>query len=383
MPFSRPTLTELRARNKSYLLTELQTVGALLRFSNLGILGDVDAGMAYLHYAYMDWIAKQSNPYTATDEYLAAWAALKDIYRKAAVAATGATVTFTGTAGSVVPAATILNRSDSYQYTVDAEVTIASIGTATGTITAVLPDTSADSTGGGEDGNADAGTTLTLDVAIDGVDTTVTATAAITGGADIEDEEVFRSRMLLAYQDPPQGGSDADYKEWALAVSGVTRAWVTPRLLGAGTVGVYFMMDPDGATTNDNSFPTGTNGYATKETQYSGEVATGDQLTVADYIYTNRPVTATVYVASPIKTEVPFTISGIATASSTVKSAITTAISGIFFDKGEPGGEIYLTDIIAAIAAVDDTAGFLMTSPTENIVMPTGGLPVIGTVTYA
>ncbi len=383
MPLNRPTLTELRSRNKSYLLTQLKTVGALLRFSNMGILADVDAGMSYLHYGYLDWIAKQSNPYTATDEYLAAWAALKDIYRKAATAATGPTITFTGTSGSVIPAATVLNRSDSYQYTVDSEVTIASTGKATGKITAVLPDTTTDSTGGGEDGNADAGTVLTLDVALDGVDTNVTATAAITGGADIEDEEVFRSRMLLAYQEPAQGGSDADYKEWALAVSGVTRAWVTPRLLGAGTVGVYFMMDPDGATTNDNSFPTGTDGYATKETQYSGQVATGDQLTVADYIYSERPVTATVYVASPIKTAIDFEISGIATASTTVKSDLEDAISGIFFDSGEPGGTIYLTDIIAAIAAVDDTAGFLMTSPTENIVMATGALPVLGTVTYA
>jgi len=382
MPFSRPTLTELRSRNKSYLLTELKTVGALLRFSNLGIIGDVDAGMAHLHYGYLDWIAKQSNPYTATDEYLAAWAALKDVYRKAATAATGKTITFTGTAGSVIPAATVLNRSDSYQYTLDAEVTISSTGSATGSVTAVLPDTSTDATGGGEDGNADAGTILSLDVALDGVNTSATATAAITGGADIEDEEVFRSRMLLAYQAPPQGGNDADYKEWALAVAGVTRAWVVPRLLGAGTVGVYFMMDPDNAASNDNSFPTGTDGYATKETQYSGQVATGDQLTVADYIYTNRPVTATVYVASPIKTEVPFTISGIATASSTVKAALQKAISGVLFDKGEPGGEIYLTDIISAIASVDGTAGFLMTSPTQNIVMPTGALPVLGTVTY-
>ncbi|ARF52793.1 baseplate J/gp47 family protein [Pantoea stewartii] len=383
MPFNRPTLTDLRSQCKSYLLTQLKKVGALLRFSNLGIIGDVVAGMSHLHFGYLDWIAKQSNPYTATDEYLAAWAALKDIYRKAATAATGKTITLTGTAGSVIPAGTLLNRSDGYQYTVNAELTIGSAGNITGAVTAVLPDTSTDSTGGGEDGNADAGTVLTLNVAIDGVDTTATATAAITGGADIEDEEVFRSRMLLAYQEPPQGGSDADYKEWALAVPGVTRAWVTPRLLGAGTVGVYFMMDPDGATTNDNSFPSGTDGYATKETQYSGQVATGDQLTVADYIYSERPVTATVYVASPIKTAINFEISGIATATSTTKSALQTAISNILFDDGEPGGTIYLTDIIAAIAAVDNTAGFLMTSPTENIVMATGGLPVLGSVTYA
>lgn len=202
MPYNRPTLTELRSRNKAAALSSLKTVGALLRFSNIGILADVDAGMSYLHYGYIDWIAKQSNPYTATNEYLAAWAALVSIYRKSATAATGAAMTFTGIPGSVIPANTVINRSDDYQYTVDAELTIGSTGTVTGSITAVLPDTATDSTGGGDDGNADAGTTLTLDVAIDGVDSTVTATTAITGGADIEDEEVFRSRMLLTYQIP-------------------------------------------------------------------------------------------------------------------------------------------------------------------------------------
>jgi len=383
MPFNRPTLTELRSRNKSYLLTQLKTVGALLRFSNMGILADVDAGMAHLHYGYLDWIAKQSNPYTATDEYLAAWAALKDVYRKAANAAACRHATFTGSASSIIPAGTVLNRADGYQYTTDAEITIGTGKTGIGAITAVLPDTSLDASGGGENGNADAGTALTLDIALDGVDTAVTVHEAITGGADIEDEEVFRSRMLLAYQEPAQGGSDADYKEWALQVPGVTRAWVAPRLLGAGTVGVYFMMDPDGSTTNEAGFPTGTDGYATKETQYSGQVATGDQLAVADYIFDHRPVTATIYVASPIRTAVPFEISGIATASSTVKAALEKAIRGIFFDKGKPGATIYLTDVIAAIADVDDTAGFLVTSPTQNIVLETGQLPVLGKVTYA
>lgn len=132
------------------------------------------------------------------------------------------------------------------------------------------------------------------------------------------------------------------------------------------------MMDPDNATTNDTGFPTGSNGYATKETDYSAQVATGDQLTVVDAIYASRPVTATVYVASPVKTPVDFTISGLATATTTVKSDIADAISGVFFDNGEPGGTIYLTDIITAIAAISGTAGFLMKSPTENIVMGIG-----------
>lgn len=381
MPYSRPTLTELRTRNQNTIKTGLENIGALLRFSNMRVLGDVSAGMSYLHYAYLDYIAKQSTPFDAVDEKLAGWAALKSVYRKAATAATGESVPFAGTAGYTIPAASVLNRSDGYQYTVDAEVTIGTDGTATGTITAVLPDTSTDSTGGGADGNADAGTVLTFDEAISGITSTVTLTTAVTGGADIEDEEVFRSRMLSAFQNTPQGGNDSDYIKWALAVSGVTRAWVTRRLMGAGTVGVYIMLDSD--DTNDNGFPTGTDGVSSSETQLSGGVATGNQLTVADALYSQQPATAIVYICSPVKTAVDFAISGLSSADSTVKTAISTAISTLFFNDGEPGGTIYLSDIMAAIAGVDDSEGFILTSPTTNIVMGTGGLPVVGTVTYS
>ncbi|EHV0233325.1 phage baseplate protein, partial [Salmonella enterica] len=44
--------------------------------------------MSHLHFAYLDWIARQSNPFTAEDEWLAAWGALKNVYRKDASAAT-------------------------------------------------------------------------------------------------------------------------------------------------------------------------------------------------------------------------------------------------------------------------------------------------------
>ena len=79
MPYNRPTLSELRARNLAAIESELKGVGAPLRFSNLSILGTADAGLAYLHYGYLDWIARQSVPWSATDENLAGWAALKSV----------------------------------------------------------------------------------------------------------------------------------------------------------------------------------------------------------------------------------------------------------------------------------------------------------------
>lgn len=381
MPYKRPTLTALRERNQNSIKTGLEKIGALLRFANMRVIGDVTAGMSHLHYGYLDWIAKQSNPYTATDEFLAAWAALVSTYRKSATAAAGPSVLCTGNPGSVIPAACLVNRSDGYQYTLDAEVTIGRDGTAAGSITAVLPAASIDASGGGAKGNADAGALLTFDKAISGVNSTITATAAITGGADIEDEEVFRSRMLSAYQQTPQGGSDADYKKWALAVPGVTRVWIARRLMGAGTVGVYIMLDRD-EDSNANGFPTGKDGVSSAETQYSAAAATGDQLAVADAINVSQPATALVYVCSPVKTPVNFTFSGLSGADKATKSAIESAIDTVFFNNGKPGGTILLSDILVAIAGVSGTSGFLITSPTTNITMGPGGMPVIGAVTY-
>ena len=54
MPYNRPTLTELRARNLAAIESELKGTGTPLRFSNLNILGTADAGLAYLHYGYLD-----------------------------------------------------------------------------------------------------------------------------------------------------------------------------------------------------------------------------------------------------------------------------------------------------------------------------------------
>lgn len=381
MPYKRPTLTELRARTQSAITTGLDKIGALLRFSNMRVLGDVCAGMSHLHFGFLDWIAKQTNPSTATGEYLAMWGALVRVYRKPATAATGQSVPLTGTPDATVKAGAVLNRGDGYQYTLNADVTIGSTGTGTGSITAVLPDASADATGGGAKGNAAAGTALNFDVAIEGIDSGVTLTTPVTGGTDIEGEEAFRSRVLEAFQETPQGGSDADYKKWALAVPGVTRVWVARRLMGAGTVGVYVMLDSD-TDNNDSGFPTGTDGVSSYETQYPGGIATGDQLTVADAIYSQQPSTAVVYVCSPIKTSVPFTLSGLSGASATLKASINAAIDTVFFNNGAPGGTIDLSDIQSAIAGITGTAGFIISTPATNIVMASGCMPVRGVMTY-
>lgn len=381
MPFKRKTLSELREENRQFMQAELKNVGALLRFGNLKVLADMDAGMAHLHYAYLDYIALQTNPFTATDEWLAGWMALKQTYRKAATASQSSSVEATGTSGARLPAGTVLNRSDGYQYVTDSELIIGAGKKGTTTITAILPDLTDDSTGGGSNGNADAGTILTLDANVSGVDNSLKLVDPATGGADIEGVEDFRQRGLLAYQNPPQGGSDADYKKWALAVSGVTRAWIKRRGMGVGSVVIYIMCD--GNDTTNNGFPTGTDGVSSLE-DWGVIKATGDQGRVADYIYPLQADTAIIYVCSPIKKIVDLTISGIPDASSETIQAITDAINLLFFDNGNPdgSGKIYLSDVNGVLSQVEGSTGYVLESPTQNIVLDTGELPLLGEVNF-
>lgn len=381
MPFKRPTLTELREKNRTQLQSELRKTGALLRYSNMRVLADADAGLAHLHYGYLDYIALQATPFNSTDEWLAGWAGLKSVYQNAANPASTPSYQFSGTAGAPVGKGVVLRRGDGYRYSLIDAVTIGADGTAHGKLTAILPDIIDAPNGGGIDGNADAGTSLTLDISLPGVDARGVMIEPATGGADIETQESLRARMLLAYQHPPQGGSDTDYEQWALAVPGITRCWVKRRLMGAGSVGVYIMCDGNDET--NHGFPVGTDGISQLD-DWGAQKATGDQGRVADYIYPLAPVTALVYVCSPVAKTVNFEISGISHVGSDITAAIDAAIDNVFFEGGTPegNGKIFLSDLNRAIGDIDGTAGFILVSPAVNIELGVGELPVRGEVNY-
>ncbi|TCK36736.1 putative phage protein gp47/JayE [Paraburkholderia sp. BL8N3] len=384
MPYPRPTLTSLRNQVSADISAVLPGADAQLRFSSLQILGSALAGLAQLQYGYTDWVSRQANPFTATDEFLEAWAALKNVYREPATQAgllVPGTVTFPGTNGVVLPINTPLVRGDGVTYTTSADGTVAG-----GSVT-VPAYANADPAGlTGAFGNCGVGTVLPLGAAISGISSTGSVASAFTGGFDVELDDKLRSRMLQVYQHVPQGGAQQDYVTWALQVNGVTRAWANPNGFGAGTVVVYPMFDVVEAAFN--GFPQGISGVATAEHRGT-PTATGDQLAVADWIYPLRPVTALVYVQSPTAMVVDFTISGISTIPAATKALIADSIAGLFVAYGsplsdEPGqnGVVYLSYIESAIASIAGTAGFVIESPSGNIVGTTGQLPVVGTITY-
>lgn len=349
MPYDRPNLGALRDQAQDDINAGLPGIDARLRYSNLGVVADVVAGMANGHYGYLDWIALNSVPFTATGEFLEGWAALKNVYRKAAGYATG-TGTFPASAGSSIPSGTVIGRSDGFTYTTTADAAVAS-----GVITV---DFTADQAG--VDGNADDGTALLLIAGVSGVTGNGTAVGAVTGGADVETDADLRTRMLQRYAAPPQGGAVTDYPGWALEVPGVTRAWLKRNAMGPGSLAVLFMMDD--AQAAHGGFPQGTDGCSTYETRATP--ATGDQLTVANYIFPLQSTIALVYAVAPIPNALTITVAGLSGASDALKTAISTACAAALRGAGVPGGITYLSTLEAAIAAVPGSTGFVITAIT-------------------
>jgi len=66
--------------------------------------------------------------------------------------------------------------------------------------------------------------------------TSVTNTAATSGGTDVEPDDVYRDRILLELSSPQGAGNAADYERWALVYAGIGFCTVEPLWDGPGTV---------------------------------------------------------------------------------------------------------------------------------------------------
>ena len=349
MPFQRPDLATLRSRAIADTETRLDGADANMRRKVLSVLATVHAGVTHGLYGYLDWLAKQLMPDTAEAEHLGRWASVWGISRKVAVAATG-TITVTGTAGAVIPAATLLQRADGAEYTTDAEATIAST-TVDIAVTASLA---------GTDGNAVTGVALSLVSPIAGVTSQATvASPGITGGTDTEDDDSLRARVIARIRTPPHGGSDKDYHAWMLEVSGVTRAWVYPEHLGIGTVGLTFVCDdldpviPDAATV----------------------------LAVQTYIDTVRPVTAQATVFAPVAVPLDLTIR-LTPNTSTVQAAVAAELTDLLSREAEPGGTILVSHLREAISLAAGETDHALVSPVADVTHTTGQIATLGTITW-
>jgi len=350
MPFARPTLPDLIDRVVTDISGRVTGVeSAVLRRSLLGIIGRSEAGAVHMLYGFLEWAARQAIIDTAEKEYLERWAGIWKVFRKAADFSTGPAL-LSGTVGSTILAGTILQRQDGVQYRVLAD------GTFTGTT--LQPTVVAVEAGAA--GDTVAGTPLFLLSPVAGVQSTGAAAADIEGGLDVETDPQLLARLLQRIRQPPHGGAASDYELWALEVPGVTRVWVYPLQMGAGTVTVLFVCDGE-----TDIIPT------------PAKVAE-----VKAYIDARRPVTAEVFVVAPVADPLDMTVK-LSPNTAAVQAAVRAEVTDLIVRDAKPGAPTLISRLREAVSLAAGESDNAITSPTADVVHATGHMAVPGTITFS
>ncbi len=368
---ARPTFAEILDRVRNDMNSRSDGTDARLRRTLHYVLSYVIAGVAHTLYGYIENnVAKQLLPDLASSTNLRRHAAIWGLTNPGGIPAAKAAglMTFTALDGTVVPAGTVVARTDGVEVETDAEVTF------TGTeedidVTAVLA---------GDDGNAEVGTFHYLSEPIEGLDSFCVVKAdpvtglGLTGGADLETDAELRERVLLRIQETPQGGADADYKEWAQTVSGVDNVWVKPWGLGAGTVLVYFTMEGTGSDIIPEA---------------------ADVTAVQAAIDAERPVTADVTVAAPSELAVDMTIAldtDTAAARTAVEDELEAMLTREIEDRGDDDPITIKNSLFrAAIARGATDEAYTLDSidgdgdGLSDISVDIDEVPTLGTITWA
>ncbi|MFC3674652.1 baseplate J/gp47 family protein [Ferrovibrio xuzhouensis] len=350
--FSRPTLTALIGRIAAELVARLGSTEFSLRRSLAGVLSRVIAEVANSLYAFIGVVARELLPDTAV-LLLARHAGIWKIDRIAATYAGGSFTIAGSPDGVVLPAGQVLRRTDGIEFTVQADGVVA-----LGTVTVPLLCSTA-----GITGNMDAGAPLALVSPVAGLAGTGTVAAGgLTGGAETEDIEAWRARILDRIRQPPHGGKETDYDTWIRAYSAaVTRSWPAPQEAGLGTVNVRFMMD---------------------DTYPDGIPLPADVAAAQTYMDIQRPVTAEVFVGAPNAVPIAFEIAGLQPDTPAVRTAIAVELRDLIRRETKPGGTLLISHIREAISNAAGESDHVLVTPAANVVSALGDISTFGDITW-
>jgi uncharacterized phage protein gp47/JayE len=381
----RPTLTgedldRIRARLVAHVNLGLDPRSPAFLDAIMGsIFGDLEGPAALAldqFYDFAEVIARAVIPTTSFGVWLDDWALSLGLERKDEAFA-GGTVTFTGTNGTAIltgqqVTTTTGPEGDPIAFQVDAPGgTIGGGGTLDLPVTAVTA---------GSTGNVAAGTITIPTPSIAGV-SAVTNAAAMTGGADVEDDEQLNLRVREALSGDVGSGTVADYVRWGKAYPGVGFVTVVPVGRGPGTVDVYI--------TDLNNDPMPPSGVAGLQAQL--DPVTGQGLGLAPIghdVLVLTPGTFAVTVVATVTHDTGYTLDG--TGGTRATRALITAAIRRYVDGLPVGSDVLRNKVVAAIvdvvgvANVTTTGGSAMTintSTAEVIAVPATDVAVSGTIT--
>ena len=263
-------------------------------------------------------------------------------------------LTFTGSAGTTIPAGTLCVTQDGLSFATDEALTLGETGS--GTVTAT-----ADAVGTAY--NVPAGAIISMQQAVSGV-TSLTNEEAAAGGTDPETDAALFARLDAYKKTPPTSGNDRHYHQWALAVNGVGAASVIRCWDGPGTVKVIIA---DMA-------------LRPVEEELRAEVAA--------YIETQRPVTAEVTVESaagvPVEVSVTVTTNGTVSklnTEQTLTERLAEYLGEIAFTEGAEVVYNRVLALVMGLPGVTDCADLKVNGGTANVPLDATQIPMLGTVT--
>lgn len=309
------------------------------------------AAQVYGLYLQADWTWKQCFPQTASGEYLDYHAQLRGVERKAPAAAQGVvrfSVPEEAQAERIIPAGTVCMTAGLVRFETTREATLEA--------GALSVDAPAAAVEPGAAGNVPAGTILNMAVAPVGI-AACTNPAAFSGGADGEDDESLRARVLETYRRLANGANAAYYQQTAMSFDEVAAATVIPRARGIGTVDVVV------ATL-----------AGTPEAELLERVEERLQKAreIAVDVHVVGPTLKTVNVSAAVQTEE-------GRDANTVIQAVEQSLRG-WFDGRRLSGPVLRAKLGSLIYGVEGVENYTLTAPAEDLPAERGVLPVLGTL---
>lgn len=352
--WDRPSLGNLVQRVRTDLLTSLSE-DEVLRRSDLEVQARVQAAAWHTVLGFIEFLALQMLPDTAIGEWLERHGAWREVLRKPATKATGP-VTLLATTGGVFPADTIIPANTRLQRSGVGDYLVVSDTPAVGASVAVTV-RAADA---GAAGNALAGTKLSMVSPIAGVQSVAT-TGELSGGADIEDIEVYRARIRDFDRTPAHGGNPDDYVRWVKETPGVNvaKVWVYRNSLGDDNHGITFIV-----AGRADFIPT------------TEEVAA-----VQAYVDGKKPAGAEPLVFAPIAVPQAHTID-IVPDTPAIRGAVEDELCDFYRREAQPAGTIHATRREEAISVAAGEAWHQSTAPVGDVVLTAGHISTFGSITW-
>ncbi|MEJ1928850.1 baseplate J/gp47 family protein [Nostoc sp. NIES-2111] len=316
------------------------------------------AGLSHEFELRMGYLARQLFASTASLPFLRLHGADVGIYQKPAAGSAGS-INGAGQADMIYPAG-IRFVSGNNTYVTSAPAQASPLGAITFTVRSEDKGSMTNRESGGVLSLSDPGLYPTLGAAF------IVADGGLGGGADTEDTEDFRARVLFRKANPPGAGKLSDYERIVREVPGVLKAWAYRDSITPSFMAVFFLFDG-----RPNRIPT-----------------EGDRLVVQAALDAQRLIRVNQSVVEiPIEAPLNPVIANLVTDTAEVRAAITAAIEAVLYERARPGipSDVFVMSrswISEAISQVVGEDSHMLNWPASDLPYSNGTYPVIGTVSF-